>query len=102
MTEKSLNKKPLETKVEKKAEKKVVKPAIKTSVKPDVKATKKVHTGETVTIKQIRSAARRNIRQTYVLEGLGLNKIGRTKTLPDNPCIRGMIEKVKHLLEVVK
>jgi len=98
MTEKSLNKKPLqekvETKVEKKAEKKVVKPA--------VKATKKVHTGDTVTIKQIRSAARRNIRQTYVLEGLGLNKIGRTKTLPDNPCIRGMIEKVKHLLEVVK
>jgi large subunit ribosomal protein L30 len=98
MTEKSLNKKPLqekvETKVEKKAEKKVVKTA--------VKATKKVHTGDTVTIKQIRSAARRNIRQTYVLEGLGLNKIGRTKTLPDNPCIRGMIEKVKHLLEVVK
>jgi len=102
MTEKSLNKKPLQEKVETKVEKKAEKKVVKTAVKPDVKATKKVHTGDTVTIKQIRSAARRNIRQTYVLEGLGLNKIGRTKTLPDNPCIRGMIEKVKHLLEVVK
>ena len=34
------------------------------------------------------------------LIGLGLNKIGRTKELDDTPSIRGMIGKVKHLVEV--
>ena len=42
-------------------------------------------------------------RQTYqkkTLIGLGLNKIGRSKELEDTPSIRGMIVKVKHLVEV--
>lgn len=32
--------------------------------------------------------------------GLGLNKIGRVRDLPDTPPTRGMIEKVRHLLAV--
>ena len=42
-------------------------------------------------------------RQSYqrkTLIGLGLNKIGRSKELDDTPSIRGMIGKVKHLVEV--
>ena len=35
------------------------------------------------------------------LIGLGLNKIGRTRDLPDTPATRGMIRKVQHLVRVV-
>ena len=34
------------------------------------------------------------------IEALGLNKIRKTVEHPDNPQIRGMINKVKHLVEV--
>ncbi len=50
-----------------------------------------------------RSAARmrRQHTQRETLIGLGLNKIGRSRELPDTPMTRGMIEKVKHLVRVV-
>ena len=41
-------------------------------------------------------------RQRETLIGLGLNKIGRTRELPDTPMTRGMIAKVKHLVRVVE
>jgi large subunit ribosomal protein L30 len=56
---------------------------------------------KTVTVEQIRSAARRPAIQTATLIGLGLNKLHRTRTLEDTPQVRGMIEKVKHLVRVV-
>ena len=56
---------------------------------------------KTVTIEQIRSAARRPAKQTATLIGLGLNKLHRTRTLQDSPQVRGMIAKVKHLVRVV-
>ena len=31
---------------------------------------------------------------------MGLRKIGDVATLPDNPSVRGMIFKVKHLVDV--
>lgn len=34
------------------------------------------------------------------LEALGLRKIGRCRIKPDNPQIRGMIQKVNYLVEV--
>jgi large subunit ribosomal protein L30 len=33
--------------------------------------------------------------------GLGLNRVGRTRTLEDTPSVRGMIAKVAHMVEVV-
>ena len=33
-----------------------------------------------------------------VVKALGLGRIGETKTHKDNNCIRGMINKVKHLV----
>ena len=53
-----------------------------------------------ITVKQIGSPIRREAKQRQTLVGLGLNKINRTKTLPDTPEVRGMIEKVKHLVRV--
>ncbi|MEO1324954.1 MAG: 50S ribosomal protein L30, partial [Pseudomonadota bacterium] len=40
--------------------------------------------------------------QRQTLVGLGLNKMGRTRTLEDTPAVRGMINKVSHLVEVVE
>ena len=57
--------------------------------------------GSTITVEQIGSPIRREAKQRQTLIGLGLNKINRTKTLPDTPEVRGMIEKVKHLVTVV-
>ena len=56
---------------------------------------------KTVKVEQIGSASRRQHTQRETLVGLGLNKIGRSRELPDNPMTRGMIEKVKHLVRVV-
>ena len=56
---------------------------------------------KSIKVKQIGSAIRRHHTQRETLLGLGLNKIGRTKDLPDTPMTRGMINKVKHLVRVV-
>ena len=53
-----------------------------------------------ITIEQTGSALRRSPDQRKTLIGLGLNKMNKEKTLEDTPSIRGMIEKVKHLVVV--
>ena len=58
-------------------------------------------TTTTVTVEQIGSPIRREGSQRKTLVGLGLNKLHRRATLPDNPSTRGMIEAVKHLVRVV-
>ena len=57
---------------------------------------------KTLVVKQIGSPIRRPAEQRATLIGLGLNKIGRTRTLEDTPAVRGMINKVSHLVEVVE
>jgi large subunit ribosomal protein L30 len=56
---------------------------------------------KTVTVEQIASPARRTKDQRATLVGLGLNKIRRQSTLKDTPEVRGMINKVPHLVRVV-
>tara|TARA_B100001057_G_C22167782_1_gene688188 strand:+ start:234 stop:413 length:180 start_codon:yes stop_codon:yes gene_type:complete len=53
-----------------------------------------------IKVTQIKSAIGRNGTQRKTLVGLGLNKISRVKIFNDTPSIRGMIEKVKHLVKV--
>jgi large subunit ribosomal protein L30 len=55
-----------------------------------------------VTVRQTASPIRRKNDQRATLVGLGLNRIGRTSVLEDNPSTRGMIAKVAHLVEVVE
>jgi large subunit ribosomal protein L30 len=59
-------------------------------------------TSKTVTVQQTGSPLRRDSSQRATLVGLGLNKIGRSRQLPDTPQTRGMIAKVKHLVRVVE
>jgi large subunit ribosomal protein L30 len=56
---------------------------------------------KTIKVEQTASPARRHFDQRATLIGLGLNKIGRVKDLPDTPATRGMIRKVQHLVRVV-
>ena len=56
----------------------------------------------TVTVEQTGSPIRRTRDQRATLVGLGLNKIGRRRTLKDSPQVRGMISKVSHLVKVVE
>jgi len=57
--------------------------------------------GKTIKVEQIGSPMRRRHDQRATLIGLGLNKIGRTRDLPDTSATRGMIRKVQHLVRVV-
>ena len=57
---------------------------------------------KTIKIEQTGSPMRRHHTQRETLIGLGLNKIGRTRELPDTPATRGMLSKVKHLVRVVE
>lgn len=59
-------------------------------------------TGKTVTVRQLKSPARRTVDQEATLIGLGLNKQRREKTLKDTPEVRGMIYKIRHLVEIVQ
>ena len=51
-------------------------------------------------ITQVRSQIGYAQKQRRVLTGLGLGRIGRTVTRIDDPCIRGMVAKVTHLVSV--
>jgi large subunit ribosomal protein L30 len=57
---------------------------------------------KTIKVQQTGSPQRRHHTQRETLIGLGLNKIGRVKELPDTPMTRGMIGKVQHLVRVVE
>ncbi len=55
---------------------------------------------KTIVVTQKKSPIGRQSYQRQTLIGLGLNKIGRQKELQNTPSIRGMINKVKHLVKV--
>jgi large subunit ribosomal protein L30 len=56
---------------------------------------------KSIKVEQYASPQRRHFSQRQTLIGLGLNKIGRIRDLPDTPATRGMIRKVRHLVHVV-
>jgi large subunit ribosomal protein L30 len=56
---------------------------------------------KTIIVEQTGSPARRPQDQRQTLIGLGLNRIRRRSTLQDTPQVRGMIDKVQHLVRIV-
>ena len=54
-----------------------------------------------ITVQQIGSPIRRDKVQRATLIGLGLNKMNKQRELVDTPEVRGMINKVPHLVRVV-
>lgn len=51
-------------------------------------------------ITQIRSTIKRQEKQKRTMRALGIRKMNQTVVQPDNPQIRGMVFKVKHLVRV--
>lgn len=58
--------------------------------------------GKQLKITQVKSYIGRPETQRRVLRGLGLGKVNRTVLLNDTPEIRGMIQKVVHLVAAVE
>ena len=56
--------------------------------------------GKTVTVTLIKSPIGFKDNQEVVVRGLGLRKLNSTVELKDTPAVRGMIHKVRHLVEV--
>jgi large subunit ribosomal protein L30 len=54
----------------------------------------------TIKVTQTGSPIGRRSDQRATLIGLGLNKMRRTRELEDTPAVRGMIDKVRHLVAV--
>ena len=57
-------------------------------------------TTDPVKVTQIGSPIGREAYQRATLKGLGLNKLRRSRVLEDTPEVRGMIERVKHLVRI--
>jgi large subunit ribosomal protein L30 len=57
---------------------------------------------KTITIEQIASPARRPEIQRETLIGLGLDKLGRRKTLVNTDAVWGMVCKVRHMVRIVE
>ena len=58
--------------------------------------------GGTVKVTLTRSPTGFNGTQATVVRGLGLRRIRHTVELKDTPATRGMIHKVRHLVEVTE
>lgn len=53
-----------------------------------------------LTIKWVKSAIGYDVRQKRTLKALGLSRLGQEVQHDDTPQIRGMLNTVKHLVEV--
>ena len=57
---------------------------------------------KTIVVKQIGSPIRRPAKQRQTLVGLGLNKMHRTRELEDTPSVRGMVNKIPHMVQIIE
>ena len=56
--------------------------------------------GGTLRVTQTGSPIRRPKDRRRALVGLGLNRIDRSQVLEDTPSVRGMIDKVRHMVRL--
>ena len=57
---------------------------------------------KSIVVKQIGSPIRRPEKQRQTLIGLGLNKMNKTRELEDTPSVRGMVNKIPHLVKIIE
>lgn len=58
--------------------------------------------GKTLKVTLVRSTIGFNRNQAVVVRGLGLRRIRHTVEVPDTVATRGMLHKVRHLIEVTE
>jgi len=56
---------------------------------------------KTLTVKLVRSVAGTRDSHRATVRGLGLRKLNSTRVLEDTPAVRGMINKVSYLVQVI-
>jgi large subunit ribosomal protein L30 len=56
---------------------------------------------KTLTVKLVKSVAGTRQSHRDTVRGLGLRKVNSTKVLEDTPAVRGMINKVDYLVQVL-
>lgn len=56
---------------------------------------------KTVKVKLVRSVAGTHLSHRATVRGLGLRKLNSESTLEDTPAVRGMINKVSYLVQVL-
>ena len=54
-----------------------------------------------ITVKFVKSAIGYDISQKRTLKALGLKKLGQVREYNDSPQVRGMVNAVRHLVEVI-
>ena len=57
---------------------------------------------KTIVVKQIGSPIRRPAKQRQTLIELGLNKMHKTRELEDTPAVRGMVNSIPHMVEIIE
>ncbi|MGH9580416.1 MAG: 50S ribosomal protein L30 [Terriglobales bacterium] len=62
----------------------------------------KKSTGKTIRIKWVRSAIASNKKHKAVVKGLGFTRLNQVVEREDSPSIRGMVNTVPHLVEIVE
>ena len=61
----------------------------------------KANTGNTMVLQQFASGLGKGKKQIGTLIGLRLNKLNKISILQDTPAIRGMVNKVSHLVKII-
>lgn len=56
---------------------------------------------KTLTVKLVRSPIGTRVDHRATVRGLGLRKVNSTSTLQDTPAVRGMINKISYLVQVL-
>jgi large subunit ribosomal protein L30 len=57
---------------------------------------------KTLTVKLVKSVAGTMQSHRDTVRGLGLRKLNSTRVLEDTPAVRGMIDKVSYLVQVIQ
>ena len=64
-------------------------------------AQKSTKSGKTIRIKWVRSAICTPVKHKAVVKGLGFTRLNQIVVREDSPSIRGMVNKIPHLVEIV-
>jgi large subunit ribosomal protein L30 len=62
--------------------------------------TRAKHSTKQLRVTYVKSAIGYNVKQKQTIEALGLRRLQQVITHPDTPAVRGMINKVSHLVQV--
>ncbi len=71
-------------------------------IKEMAKKDTKQYDGGTIKIQYYKSVIGYSKKQKAIVKSLGITKLNQTISRPDNPSMRGIVEKIPHLLRIVE